>query len=290
MKGKLECQPCLLRQALEVARIVSDSEAVHARVLRRILRVLSKTDFRLPPPMIAYYVYRAIGKVTRCSDPYLQTKERSDGMALECAEWAREVIARSKSPLDTALRLAVAANVVDFGVGVRFDLKESLRHVLEKGLEVDETAAFKKDLARARTLLYVGDNAGEIVFDKLLIEVIATRYPALKKVFAVRGGPVINDITARDAERVGMGEVAEVVSTGHAAPGVILARASRGFRRIFADADLVLAKGQGNYESLGGDGGAKAYFLLRAKCPVIARELDVEIGDFVFTGGDAARG
>lgn len=284
MKGKLECQPCLLRQALEVARIVSDSEAMHARVLRHILHVLSKADFRLPPPMIAYYVYRAIGKVTRCPDPYLQTKERSDGMALECAEWAREVIARSKSPLDTALRLAVAANVVDFGVGVRFDLKESLRYVLEKGLQVDETAAFKKALAQARTLLYIGDNAGEIVFDKLLIEAIAARYPSLKKVFAVRGGPVINDITERDAERVKMGDVAEVVSTGYAAPGVILKRSSKRFRGVFADADLVLAKGQGNYESLGAEGGAKAYFLLRAKCPVIARELDVEIGDFVFKG------
>ncbi|MEI6633537.1 MAG: ARMT1-like domain-containing protein [Chlamydiota bacterium] len=287
MKGKLECQPCLLRQALEVARLVSDSEAMHARVLRRILRVLSKTDFRLPPPMIAYYVYRAMGKVTRCPDPYLQTKERSDGMALECAGWAREVIARSKSPLDTALKLAVAANVVDFGVGVRFDLKESLRNVLEKGLHLDESAAFKEALARASMLLYIGDNAGEIVFDKLLLETIGAQYPALKKLFAVRGGPVINDVTQRDAERVKMGEVARVVSTGHAAPGVILNRSSRKFCRAFAGADLVLAKGQGNYESLSAEGGAKVYFLLRAKCQVIARELGVEIGHFVFKGGGA---
>lgn len=287
MNGKLECQPCLLRQALEVARLVSDNEAMHARVLRRILRVLARTNHRLPPPMIAYYVYRAVGKVTRCSDPYLQTKERSDGMALECAAWAREVIARSKSPLDTALKLAVAANVVDFGVGVRFDLKESLRHVLEKGLHLDESAAFTKALSRARMLLYIGDNAGEIVFDKLLLETIAARYTSLKRVFAVRGGPIINDITDRDAERVKMGEVAEVVSTGYAAPGVVLKRSSRKFRRVFAGADLVLAKGQGNYESLSSEGGAKVFYLLRAKCAVIARELGVEIGHFVFTGGSA---
>lgn len=291
MKGHLECQPCLLRQALDVARLVSDDEAAHARVLRRVLRVLARTDYRLPPPMIAYYVYRALAKATRCGDPYLQAKERSNGMALECAAWAREVIGRSRSPLDTALKLAAAANVVDFGVGVRFDLKESLRHVLEKGLRLDDSAAFKEALARARTLLYIGDNAGEIVFDKLLIEAIAAQYPALARVFAVRGGPVINDITARDAERVNMGEVAEVVSTGYAAPGVILRRSSKKFLRVFAGADVVLAKGQGNYESLSTTGGEKVFYLLRAKCAVIARELDVEIGHFVFTrGASAARG
>lgn len=287
MKGHLECQPCLLRQTLEVARLVSDDEAVHSRVLKRILRVLSKTDFRLPPPAIAYRVYRAIGKATRCPDPYLQTKERSDGMALECAEWAREIVARSKDPLGTALKLAAAANVVDFGVGVKFDLKESLRNVIEKGLQLDESAVFTEALARAGTLLYIGDNAGEIVFDKLLLETIGVRHPSLKKIFAVRGGPVINDITGRDAERVKMKEVAEVVSTGYAAPGVILKRSSRKFRRAFAGADLVLAKGQGNYESLSAEGGTKVYFLLRAKCQVIARELDVEIGHFVFKRNDA---
>jgi uncharacterized protein with ATP-grasp and redox domains len=148
-------------------------------------------------------------------------------------------------------------------------------------------AAFKEAPARAGTLLYIGDNAGEIVFDKLLLETIAAQHPAMKRLFAVRGGPVINDVTDRDAERVKMGEVAEVVSTGYAAPGVILKRSSRKFRRAFASADLVLAKGQGNYESLAAEGGAKVFFLLRAKCRVIARDLGVEIGHFVFTGPGA---
>jgi uncharacterized protein with ATP-grasp and redox domains len=283
VRGYLECQPCLLRQALEVARLVSDDEAVHSRVLKRILRVLSKADFRLPPPAIAYRVYRVIGKVTRCPDPYLQIKERSDATALECVAWARETIGRSSDPLGTALKLAAAANVVDFGVGVRFDLKESLRHVLEKGLQLDESAAFIEALSRAKTLLYLGDNAGEIVFDKLLLETIAARHPSLRRIFAVRGGPIINDVTRRDAERVGMGRIAEVISTGYAAPGVFLPRSSRTFRRVFDEADLVLAKGQGNYESLSDDGGEKTFFLLRAKCLVMARDLDVELGDFVLT-------
>ena len=105
----------------------------------------------------------------------------------------------------------------------------------------------------------------------------------------MRGGPIINDVTQRDAERVKMGEVAEVVSTGYAAPGVILKRSSKKFSRVFEGADLVLAKGQGNYESLSAEGGAKTFFLLRAKCQVIARELGVGIGHFVFKG-NAARG
>jgi len=281
MRSSLECQPCLTRQALEVARIVSDDEALHARVLKRVMKVLSKIDYRLPPPQIAYSVYGAVNKATGCADPYLQIKERSDGMALECYPWAKETVSKSASPLDTAMKLAVAANVVDFGVGVKGDLKEALRSVLEKGLQVDESEAFKSSLPAAKSLLYIGDNAGEIVLDKLLLETIAAQHPSLKRTFAVRGGPIINDATLRDAERIGMKEVAEVVSTGSATPGVILDYCSKEFRRMFRSADLILAKGQGNYESLNSYDGKKIFFLLRAKCPVIADALGVAIGSFV---------
>jgi uncharacterized protein with ATP-grasp and redox domains len=281
MRSYLECQPCLIRQALDVARLVTGDEQVHARVTKRVLKVLSKADLRSPPPLIATAVYHAVSRVTGCPDPYLQAKERSDSTALECYAWARETIGKAASPIDAALRLAVAANVVDFGVGVKFDLMDSLRYVLEKGLDVDESAALKEALASAKVLLYVGDNAGEIVFDKLLLETVGAKYPPLKKYFVVRGGPIINDVTMRDAERVRMGEVVEVVSTGFAAPGVILGQCSKMFRRIFRDADLVFAKGQGNYESLGSVPDKRIFFLLRAKCPAIANELGVSVGSFV---------
>lgn len=284
MKGSLECQPCFLRQAIEVAKLLSDDEAVHARVLKRVLKTLSKIDFHQPPPQIACAVYGAVSKATGCPDPYLQIKERSDGIALECYAWAKEMVGKSSSPVDTAMKLAVAANVVDFGVGVKGDLKESLRNVLEKGLQVDESAAFKNCLPAAKHLLYIGDNAGEIVLDKLLLETITAQYPGLKKTFAVRGGPIINDATLRNAERVNMKEVAEVISTGAATPGVLIDCCSKEFQKAFRSADLILAKGQGNYESLNAHPGKKIFFLLRAKCEVIADELDVEIGDFVLKG------
>lgn len=281
MRSFLECQPCFVRQALEVARLVSGDEAMHSRVLKKVHKILSKTDLRQPPPLIASFIYQTLGKVTGCEDPYLQAKERSDGTALECYHWAKETVTKAPSPLDAALRLAAGANVVDFGVGVKFDLMDSLRYALEKGLQVDDSAALKEALGTAKTLLYVGDNAGEVVFDKLLLETIGAQHPSLKKIFTVRGGPVINDVTMRDAERVKMSEVAQVVSTGHASPGVILPYCSKEFRRVFKSADLVLAKGQGNYEGLNEVPHKKIFFLLRAKCPVIAKELGVAVGSFV---------
>ncbi|MDD5557438.1 MAG: ARMT1-like domain-containing protein [bacterium] len=283
MRSSLECQACFIRQALDVSRLVSNDDDVHARVLRRVHRILSRIDLGMTPPLIASMVYAAVEKVTGCADPYLQAKERSDGTALECWGWAKETVAKSPSPLGTALRLAVAANIVDFGIGVKFDLMDSLRSVLEKGFQVDESAALEAALASSRRLLYVGDNAGEIVFDKLLLETIGALHPALERTFAVRGGPIINDVTLRDAERVRMDEVARVVSTGHAAPGVILEECADDFRAAFRRADIVIAKGQGNYESLSGVGGKRIFFLLRAKCPVIARELGVAVGSFLVT-------
>ena len=284
MRGFLECQPCFLRQALEAARRVTDDEEVQARVARRVLEILANLDYRLPPPLIAYSVYKAVGEVTGFTDPYREVKERSNRIALDFYPWARETVEMSDSPLDTAIRLAIAANVVDFGIGTPFDLRGSLKTVLEKGLDVDESADFKKALAAAETLLYIGDNCGEIIFDKLFLETVASLYPSLKRYFVVRGGPVINDVTVRDAGDVGMDTIAGVVTTGFAAPGVVLERSSGEFRDLFGRSDLVLAKGQGNYESLSAARNGQLFFLLRTKCPVTARDIGVPVGSFVLKG------
>ena len=281
MRGFLDCQPCFLKQALATTRRVTDSEEVQARVLKRVLEILSRLDYRLPPPLIAHSVYRAISEVTECADPYREIKERSNRIALDFYTWARETVEKSDSPLDTAMRLAIAANVVDFGIDVKFDLKESLMNVLERGLDVDESGAFKEALSAAGTLLYIGDNAGEIVFDKLFLELIARFHPSLIKTFAVRGGAAINDVTLLDAESVRMDEVAAVVSTGFAAPGTIIKRSSKEFQSLFRRSDLIIAKGQGNYESLSLEENGNIFFLLRAKCHVIARDLNVPIGSFI---------
>lgn len=281
MRGFLECQPCFVRQALDAARRVTGDEEVQAEVVRRVHRVLAGLDYRFSPPLTAVSVYGVVREVTGCDDPYREEKDLSNRAALDLYPWAKETVARSDDPFDTAMRLAIAANVVDFGIGGTFDLKESLRAVLERGLDIDESGEFTKALQDAETLLFIGDNSGEIVFDRLFLETIGAHHPSLKKYFAVRGGPIINDITTEDAKEVGIGAVAEIISTGFTAPGVILERSSGEFRELFRRADIVLAKGQGNYESIDADPGRPVFFLLRTKCPVTARDLDVPVGSFV---------
>ena len=288
MRGYLDCQSCFLRQALEAARRCTDNEAVQARVIKQVHAILADLDYHLSPPLVAYSVYEAVSEITGCADPYRQEKERSNEIAVGLYSWAREMVENSNSPLDTALRLAAAANVVDFGIGARFDLKESLRSVLTRGLDIDESDTFKDCLSRADSLMYIGDNAGEIVFDKLFLEIIGKYHPSLQKFFVVRGGPVINDVTLNDANGVQMSEVAEILSSGLAAPGLILERCSGDFIKKFRSSDLILAKGQGNYESLGAEHDRRVFFLLRTKCDVVAKHLNVPVGSFIMKGDGGA--
>ncbi|MEJ2744677.1 MAG: ARMT1-like domain-containing protein, partial [bacterium] len=212
MRGFLECQACFLRQALEAARYVTEDESVQALAISRVHEALAEIDYRLPPPLIARLVYGVVRDTTGVEDPYLAAKKESNELALGLYQWAQEKVADSASPLGVALKLAIAANVVDYGIGNRFDLRESLENVMTRSLDIDESARLFDELSQARVLLYLGDNSGEIVFDKLLLEKIGGRFPLLKKFFAVRGGPVINDITMDDADKVQLGDVAAVIS------------------------------------------------------------------------------
>lgn len=281
MRGYLDCFPCFLRQALEVARLSTPDENLQSLVLDRVMGVLRRMDHRTPPPVIAGIVYEAIKEVTHCTDPYRDIKRQSDETALNLYPLAKERVRASKNPLATALGLACAANVVDFGVGKPFDLERSLEDVMERGLAIDERGVLIEALGEAGKLLYAGDNAGEIVLDKVLIEEIQAAFPHLEVSFAVRGAPVINDVTPVDAQRVGMEDVARVISTGTGIPGICLQDCSEKLRETYGEADIVISKGQGNYESLSSEKRAGIFFLLKAKCAVIARELGVPLGSFV---------
>ena len=186
-----------------------------------------------------------------------------------------------QDPFVTAVRLAIAGNVIDFGLRRAEEevyLSEAVRDALGHPLAVDDTGALRRALEHAGRVLYIGDNAGEIVFDQVLIENLPN---ALRPTFVVRGIPIINDVTLEDAAEVGMEEVADVVSSGSAVPGTIIEEAPPEFRRLFDRADVVIAKGQGNYETLSGSRKRNLFFLLKAKCPVIAAHIGCELGGMV---------
>ncbi len=279
MRTYFDCIPCFLRQALDSVRLITDDEQVHEQVMREVLRLASKMDLRQSPPAMAQKIHRMIKKLTGVQDPYLEVKNRFNKLALEMYPDLRERVINSKEPLETAVRLAIAGNIIDLGVKtglVESEIEETIVQSLTNPLETEHLGKFKKATNQAKDILYIGDNAGEIVFDRLLIELLPTE----KITFVVKAYPIINDATIEDVQIAGLNDIVNVIDNGSDAPGTILESCSQDFQRRFEKADLVIAKGQGNYETLS-DVNKNIFFILRVKCPVIARHLGCKIGSMI---------
>ncbi len=278
MRTFFDCIPCFVRQALDAARLVTDDEAVHEQVLREVLRAAAEMDLRQSPPAMGQRIQRMIRRLTGVNDPYRDIKDHFTRVALAMYPGLKAKVDASPAPLETAVRLAIAGNVIDFGVDGEMDeakVRDGVAHALAAPLEAD-LDGFGSAVARAEEVLYLGDNAGELVFDRLLLE----RLPTEKVAVAVKGAPVINDATRADAEAAGLTGLVEVIDNGSDAPGTILGDCSEAFRRRFDRADLIVAKGQGNYETLS-DVPREIFFILKAKCPVIAQDLGCEVNSLV---------
>jgi len=278
MKTFLDCIPCIVRQTLDAVRLVASDDAFHERVLREVLRAAAAMDLHQTPPEMAQWIHRRIRELIAQTDPYRQIKDRFNRMALELYPTLREWVEQSDNPMETAVRLAIAGNVIDFGVNSQLsetEVRQSVRHALSTSLDAD-IDGFSRAVSDAERILYLTDNAGEIVFDRLLIE----QMPPGKVTVGVRGSPVINDATMTDAEDTGVVLSAEVIENGSDAPGTILADCSKNFLERFNKADLIIAKGQGNYETLS-EVDKDIYFLLKAKCPVITRDIGCQMNSLV---------
>ncbi|MFZ5981286.1 MAG: damage-control phosphatase ARMT1 family protein [Candidatus Zixiibacteriota bacterium] len=279
MKTYLDCFPCFLQQALNAVRFTTDDEHIHERVLAEVINSAASIDPHQTPPEMGQRIHRLIRDLTGNDDPYFEVKERFNRYALNKADEYREKIHHSPRPLNTAVRLAIAGNIIDFGPQSELDddvVNQAIEEALTQPMDESDFALFEREIERAERILYLGDNAGEIVFDRLLIELL----PRDKIIFAVKSRPVINDATRADAEISGLGRLVAIVENGSDAPGTILKQASAEFLKHFNRADMIIAKGQGNYETLSEEN-QNIFFLLKAKCPVIARHLNVAIGSLV---------
>ena len=278
MQTYLDCIPCIIRQTLDSIRLVTPDEAVHRRVLTEVLRATAEMDLRKTPPEMAKWIHRRIREQIGQSDPYRPIKDRFNQLALKLYPTLREWVEDSNRPMETAVRLVIAGNVIDFGVNSQLtedQVRQSVTHALSAPLDADLNEFFRA-ISDAERILYLADNAGEIVFDRLLIE----RLPPEKVTVAVRGLPVINDAVMQDAEDAGLTELVEVIDNGSDAPGTILSDCDKTFVDRFNEADLIISKGQGNYETLN-DVDKDIYFLLKVKCSVVARDIGCEIDSLV---------
>jgi uncharacterized protein with ATP-grasp and redox domains len=278
MRSYLDCIPCFLRQALEASRMATDDETIHEHVLRQVLLDTQTLDMRQSPPAMGQRIHRLIRECTGDSDPYRRIKDKFNRVALDLYPKLKARVQESGNPVETAVRFAIAGNIIDCGVNSHLDEAYVLRTVEDALAEplIGELADLEDRISGARDALYLADNAGEIVLDRILIE----RMPLEKVTVAVRGSPVLNDATMDDARAAGLQDLVRVVDNGSDAPGTILEDCSGSFRQLFDDADLVIAKGQGNYETLS-DVDRDIFFMLKVKCPVIAKDIGCPVGALV---------
>lgn len=279
MKSTLDCLECFARQALRAARIATDDPAVHRRVLDEVCRRIPSMNLDEVPPVLSAVIYELVSEHSGKPDPYAALKREQNALALSIEADLRRMVRESADPLDTALHVAAAGNVIDLGTMevADIDIHATLEEVMERRFVIDHSAALRESLRDCRDLLYLLDNAGEIVFDKILIEELLrhTRVTAV-----VKSGPILNDALMEDAEQAGLPDVCEVIGIGGPFIGAPLPLLPAPFLERMDAADIILGKGQGNYETLDEHPG-NVFLVLRAKCGVVARHLGVDLGQVV---------
>lgn len=285
MKLLHDCMPCLLRQALDAGRLASDDPEVHGRVLETALQALVQIEDYPTSPDLAGAIHAAAREASGSDDPFAEHKQQdiADSLKLEPLLW--ESLPSGPERLSRALKIAATGNVLDAGIAVDIDIAEVLHTELERPFAVFDVEELARDLQSARTVLVIGDNSGEVVFDKVLVTVLGEQADVT---YAVRGAPIINDATLVEAEAAGMTKLATVMSSGSRLPGTVLQSTSPEFRQVFDAADVVIAKGMGNYEGLN-DAPRRMFFLLKAKCIPVATDAGVGLGDYVFAVHEPGR-
>jgi uncharacterized protein with ATP-grasp and redox domains len=286
MNITLDCLPCFVRHSLEVLKEFSVEDSLREKILRKVLSRMSEIDYSLTPPEFAAEIHDYIRKQLDCDDPYEKIKKDSNLLAEKLVEKLEQNLAADSDSLRKAVMYSIAGNIIDSGVSAVTPIDEVLKSVemAEKiSPEIDDFKELETALASAEKILFLGDNAGEVFFDRILLKTLA----AGKKVYyAVKSGPILNDATLVDATAAGLQHYAEIIENGTRTPGTPLNSVSKEFQQVFDAADLIISKGQANFETLSGKSDKRIFFLLRAKCEVIAQKAGVNRGSFLIFQND----
>jgi hypothetical protein len=279
MKISRECYLCIYTQTLNLTKRLGLDEYKASEVLRGVAKIISKYPLNVTPPEIAAEVYDFISEITGISDPFKEAKKEAITEALKFKEILQTKLKNSQNPLLEACKIAVAGNVIDLGVNQTYDLDKEIESIFDIEFKHNNFNDLKEKLKSAKSIVYLGDNAGENVFDEILIKEL--RNFADKIYYFARGKPIINDITVNDLKGLEISDLAEVVNSGVDTPGFHLNRANERAKKLFFDADLVISKGMGNFECLFGECGREVFYLFKVKCNVVARACGADVGDYV---------
>jgi len=287
MRTYLDCIPCFYRQALDAARLAGADELIQKKIIDELSKLIPNFSLDANPPEMGRTIYTLIRKITGVKDPFKEIKENSNKLTLSFYPKLKQKINNSEDRLLTAVRLSIAGNVIDYGVKNSLNVEEEVNKIFNRDFKNDNEnrktvfryQEFKEILSKVNHVIYLADNAGEVVFDRLLIEELTEKL-GKQLIYVVRDKPIINDALIEDAIFCGINKVANIISSGSDAPGTILKYCSPEFMELYQDAELIISKGQGNYESLSEED-KSIFFLFKAKCPVIAEDVGCDVGDMV---------
>jgi uncharacterized protein with ATP-grasp and redox domains len=251
------------------------SEQDQIEILREAMQVMADSDPLLSPSEISNRTHQIIRERTGGKDIYLDIKQADTKLAMQYLDDLRKLAGEGKDQLEQAVKIAASGNIMDIVHVKDYNLWVEVEKTLSQPLLGDSLDDFRNLLGDVDHLLYLADNSGETVFDRVLIESLD-----IPVIYAVKGGPIFNDATYQEAVAAGIDQVAEIIETGSSGPGTILTECSPEFLEVFKIAPLVLAKGQANYETVD-ECGDKVFNLLRIKCPIIGREIGYPVGSLV---------
>lgn len=274
-----ECIQCQIKTINNLIEKFQPSKHV-AKEFHQKAQDLLNNNKELDNLLLATEIHRLVKRKLNNLDPYLKEKKHANELLINSYDSWAKLVTDNKDPYHTALKLAVAGNIIDYGAhSVPADIESQIFTLLKQGFAIDKSKELFEKINAAKSILYLGDNAGEIIFDKLFIQTI--QHPNIT--FAVRGEPILNDVTMKDAELTGINKICSVISNGNDAPSTVLDQCSDEFLEVYNTADLIISKGQGNFEGLMDSGISKIFFLLIAKCDIMADTLGVKKGDLIVT-------
>ena len=286
MKISKECYLCIFNQIYNLTNRLNLDEETSSVVIREGAKRLSKYDLSFAPPIIASDVYGSISEIINKEDLFKEAKKEAINEALKFKPILKNRLSKSKDKLFDACKIAVAGNVIDLGVNQEYDLTKEIKKIFEVDFYKNDYSEFKEKVLASKAICYLADNAGENIFDEILVEVIRELNPSLEVFYLVRGKPIINDVTIKDLEGLDIFNLARVVDTGVDTPGFCLERANKESKDIFYSADMVISKGMGNFECLFDEVKREVFYLFKVKCDVVARASGSKKGEYMLFKGE----
>lgn len=275
------CVDCIVNQSLKVASAIGADEKLKQELYLHVENLSKDFSFLKSPPVIASSVYKDMAQIAKKEDLYDEVKKISTQKAQSFLPFLKQKLELSTDKFSTAIKIAVAGNVIDLAAEVEFDLADELDKVFDTPFSFDDTKKLQAKLQKAKNVVILGDNVGEHIFDYLFIEVLKEIYSDINYTYMVRGTPIINDVTMKEAKECGFDKLCNLVDSGVDTPGFEYGRATDEAKKLFDEADVIISKGMGNYECLTPVHVDTVFFLLKVKCSVVATSLGKEVGDII---------